>query len=209
MEEYWDCQPRAQSPTPTPSTSTSMNASASILSDYNWYQQTLLAVEHNKGWAAELQCYLKDMPADVTKETDIVEWWQLCRIFSQIQASSKKWKGSCSTVPNTCSDCPWHPPMSSVICPLWATVFISQTSGWQSTHMTQINKIWRTPVGEVCVVQWHSWSCCMELCRGWGGWTRWLWGVSCGRCVGRQVQQRSRWVCYRMIGWSADVYTSI
>jgi hypothetical protein len=70
--------------TPTPSTSTSVNASldTSILSDYNQYWQTLVANEHNKGWAAELWCYLKPMPVDVTKDTDIIEWWQVCLIVS-------------------------------------------------------------------------------------------------------------------------------
>jgi hypothetical protein len=63
-----------------------MNASASTLSDYDRYWQTLVASEHNEGWTAELRRYLKDMPPDVTKETDIVEWWQVCQIISQIQA---------------------------------------------------------------------------------------------------------------------------
>jgi hypothetical protein len=32
----------------------------------------------DEGWQAELRRYLKDLPADVTKDTDIVKWWQVC-----------------------------------------------------------------------------------------------------------------------------------
>jgi len=35
----------------------------------SWHRKT------TRVGAAELRYYLKDMPADVTKETDIVEWW--------------------------------------------------------------------------------------------------------------------------------------
>jgi len=31
----------------------------------------------NEGWASELWRYLKDLPTDVTKDTDIIEWWQV------------------------------------------------------------------------------------------------------------------------------------
>jgi hypothetical protein len=63
--------------------STQANADAedldnpSLSSEFNRYCQTLIAKDDNKGWAAKLWCYLKEMPADVTKDTDIVEWWQV------------------------------------------------------------------------------------------------------------------------------------
>jgi len=33
--------------------------------------------EEDEGWQAELQRYLKDLPSDVTKDTDVVKWWQV------------------------------------------------------------------------------------------------------------------------------------
>ena len=51
--------------------------SDSILSDFNHHCLTLL-LGQKEGWQAELCRYLKDMPANVMKETDIVEWWQVC-----------------------------------------------------------------------------------------------------------------------------------
>lgn len=116
MEDYWSRQPRAQST--SPSTSTSMNTApprTSILSDYDQYRQSLMASEDDEGWAAELRYYLKDMPADVTKETDIVEWWQvsfvyLNEVFGLIQLTE-----SCSPVSDTCADCSRRPPMPGVI----------------------------------------------------------------------------------------------
>lgn len=51
----------------------------SVLSDFDRHRRELLhSEEANEGWQAELRRYLKDLPSDVTKDTDIVEWWQVC-----------------------------------------------------------------------------------------------------------------------------------
>ena len=51
----------------------------SILLEFDHHRLTLLlSQEEDKGWQAELCQYLKDMPTDVTKDTNIVEWWQVC-----------------------------------------------------------------------------------------------------------------------------------
>lgn len=83
MEKYWKNQfqaPPIVLPTEdATSGNTGLAAGASVLSDYERYCHTLLAnMELCNGWEAELHCYLKDMPADVSPETDIVEWWQVC-----------------------------------------------------------------------------------------------------------------------------------
>jgi hypothetical protein len=61
---------------------TTDNASAekanALISEYDQYYQTLVEMDDDKGWASELKHYLKDRPADVLKETDIVQWWQVC-----------------------------------------------------------------------------------------------------------------------------------
>jgi hypothetical protein len=33
-------------------------------------------MDDKEGWALELRQYLKDRPANVKKDTDIVQWWQ-------------------------------------------------------------------------------------------------------------------------------------
>jgi len=51
------------------------------LSEFDRHRRTLVtAAEEDDGWATELRCYLKDMPANVSKETDIIRWWQVFRI---------------------------------------------------------------------------------------------------------------------------------
>jgi hypothetical protein len=61
---------------------TTDNASAekanALISEYDQYYQTLVEMDDDKGWASKLKYYLKDRPADVLKETDIVQWWQVC-----------------------------------------------------------------------------------------------------------------------------------
>jgi len=73
MERYSRTQLIDMNPTPAP---TLLAESDSILSDFDCHHLTLLSGQE-QGWQAELHRYLKDMPANVTKETDIVEWWQV------------------------------------------------------------------------------------------------------------------------------------
>lgn len=81
MEKYWKNQPQMPATVLPTDITGSDTGSASVLSDYDQYRRTLLSTMECDGWAAELRRYLKDMPADVSPETDIVEWWQVCFIF--------------------------------------------------------------------------------------------------------------------------------
>lgn len=56
-------------------------------SEFDRHRRTLLQQSqgHNGvgGWAAELHHYLSDLPADVKKDMDIVQWWQVRSIHLQ------------------------------------------------------------------------------------------------------------------------------
>ena len=70
--------------------STALNKSASTqattsqetptLSEFDKHRETLLSDDMEEGWASELRQYLGTMQRDVTKQTDIVEWWQVSQI---------------------------------------------------------------------------------------------------------------------------------
>jgi hypothetical protein len=79
MEAYWLKRPRAGSTTRTTQANTDTEDldNPSLGSEFDRYRLTLVAKDDDEGWAAELRRYLKDMPADVTKDTDIVDWWQV------------------------------------------------------------------------------------------------------------------------------------
>jgi hypothetical protein len=47
-----------------------------LASEYDCYRQSLLQTGNGEGWSSELRCYLNDRPGDVTKDTNIVKWWQ-------------------------------------------------------------------------------------------------------------------------------------
>jgi hypothetical protein len=80
MEQYWKTRPTADSSTSTQSApDITLIEDASILSEYDRHRMTLLSNQaEDKGWQAELRRYLKDLPSNVMKDTDIVEWWQVC-----------------------------------------------------------------------------------------------------------------------------------
>jgi hypothetical protein len=82
MEEYYRSRPRAEptTPPPTPTDSTTASpttASASVMSEFDRFRLSRITEDSEEGWASELRRYLKEIPADVTKDTDIVAWWQV------------------------------------------------------------------------------------------------------------------------------------
>jgi hypothetical protein len=86
MAEYWMTRPRAEQTTLTVSTAHTASHStnsASIMSDFDRHR-LLLLTEDDEGWAAELRRYLKDMPADVTKDTDVINWWQVSPLVAYV-----------------------------------------------------------------------------------------------------------------------------
>ena len=87
MEQYWKI--RSHTPTHEPSAvqnpQGSSGVSNTVLSDFDHYNQSLVTKNDNEGWASEKCHYLKEMPADVTKDTDVIEWWQVCAALSYIE----------------------------------------------------------------------------------------------------------------------------
>ena|ERR1700679_2437487 len=80
MEKYWENRPRSTPSTGIPTNDEDIQVTASVLSDFDRYRRSLVAIEDDEGWQSELRRYLKDMPADVTAETDIIRYWQV-RVF--------------------------------------------------------------------------------------------------------------------------------
>jgi len=76
MAQYYKTRPR---PIPR-QTNTGIHAEQAadclILSEFDKLRETLLAADAEEGWASELRRYLGTMQRDVTKNTDLVEWWQ-------------------------------------------------------------------------------------------------------------------------------------
>ncbi len=47
-----------------------------LLSEHNCYHQFFLQMNDREGWSSKLRHYLNDRPGDITKDTNIVKWWQ-------------------------------------------------------------------------------------------------------------------------------------
>jgi len=73
-----------------PSTLATLNGSAQTeaatssetptLSEFDKHRETLLSDDMEEGWASELRRYLSTMQREVTKQTDIIEWWQVSKL---------------------------------------------------------------------------------------------------------------------------------
>lgn len=84
MEEYWTLHKALVdsgcATTNTIDDDSTVSTVKTMESEYDRHRRILVqqaVYEHNAGWAAELRRYLKDMLEDVSKETDIVQWWSV------------------------------------------------------------------------------------------------------------------------------------
>jgi hypothetical protein len=81
MEQYWKARPTAPPIVPT---DRAQPIHESLLSEFDRHRLALLSSQdEDEGWQSEMRRYLKDLPADVTKDTDIVKWWQVCMSIVQ------------------------------------------------------------------------------------------------------------------------------
>src|SRR5882757_9493507 len=76
MSQYYNTRP------PLPPQINAINpaengADAPVLSEFDKLRETLLTADAEEGWASELRHYTSTMQRDVTKHTDLVEWWQV------------------------------------------------------------------------------------------------------------------------------------
>ena len=87
MEEYW--QPPESNAESKIDDHTARTARATEHSNIRWLESEFdhhrqMLIEQSRqseaggGWSAELRHYLSDLPMDVTKKTDVVQWWAVC-----------------------------------------------------------------------------------------------------------------------------------
>jgi hypothetical protein len=87
MEQYWKTRPTALPVVPTEDPNNEAHHE-SLLSEFDRHRLALLSnQDEDEGWQSEMRRYLKDLPADVTKDTDIVKWWQVCVSIVQLRQS--------------------------------------------------------------------------------------------------------------------------
>jgi hypothetical protein len=79
----------------TPSESSLINANTlapteTLGSEFDRHRRTLVeaaARQQRSGWAAELRQYLNNVPDDVSKDSDIIQWWSVGHSFISIRIS--------------------------------------------------------------------------------------------------------------------------
>jgi hypothetical protein len=76
MEVYHNNKPTVST---TPAPETSETAEQGDEDEYDAHRKQLLRKSiQDEGWRSELHRYLDVIPADVGKDTDIIEWWGVC-----------------------------------------------------------------------------------------------------------------------------------
>ena len=89
MVRYWEARPEGRvEPTCTNLAANAGHGSDSESDDndldrkFAHYRQTLISQDNREGWSAELRCYLNDMPANIDKDMDLVQYWQVSISFT-------------------------------------------------------------------------------------------------------------------------------
>lgn len=84
MDTYYRQRPRAQAAS-TATQDPQVEGSKALSSEFDRYRQQLVDIDDDEGWASELRWYLKDRPADITKHTNIVTWWQVSWLITPVK----------------------------------------------------------------------------------------------------------------------------
>jgi len=84
MFQYYKDRPSTTSLSRTNENLTECATQAPVLSEFDRLRKSLLTDDAEEGWASELRRYLGRMERDVTKETDLVEWWQVSKFLALI-----------------------------------------------------------------------------------------------------------------------------
>jgi hypothetical protein len=77
MAKYWRTRPQQIDRPPSPTQSPSENDNEPFMSDYDRLRLSLVTQGVSEDWRLELRRYLQDVPADVTRDADIVDWWSV------------------------------------------------------------------------------------------------------------------------------------
>ena len=77
MKKYWPLRLHQVSRQPVLSPSPTLAVQPdSLATDFDRWRWELLNQNQDRGWQDELKSYL--VPCDVSKDVDLVEWWQVC-----------------------------------------------------------------------------------------------------------------------------------
>jgi hypothetical protein len=82
MAQYYRNRPRASDAVAADTLAADLGIvtnNAPVLSEFDKHRKQLLTDDAQEGWVSELRRYLSTMQGDVTKDTDLVEWWQVRR----------------------------------------------------------------------------------------------------------------------------------
>jgi hypothetical protein len=82
MAEYWKTNPKPSGQLSSPGSpsqpSLDHDSEEPFMSEYDIHRLALLNESiSNEDWQLELRRYLLDVPAEVTRDTDIVDWWSV------------------------------------------------------------------------------------------------------------------------------------
>ena len=86
-----------------------------FLSEFDLHRQQLISEGSVEEWHMELRRYLRYVPADVTRDTDIIDWWSVSTSLSLFYRFTDWCTESRYSISYIGSHRPRRPPQPSII----------------------------------------------------------------------------------------------
>ena len=78
MPDYWDSNPAADPPACMETNISALEDNNTLESEFDRHRRSMVTQNigsGGEGWATKLHRYLDNLPSDVTKDTNVIEWW--------------------------------------------------------------------------------------------------------------------------------------
>ena len=140
-----------------------------ITSEFNWHHLTLISEEQEEGWQAEICRYLKDLPVNITRNTDIIAWWQVCVSHILIFPHYLLFSGKQFSFPNLLTPCFRFLAMPGILRCMWTFIFEWWRNCCEVPCVVGCWPVWGTTDHKICMVGQHWGSCMLEFILDGGG----------------------------------------
>ena len=109
MQDYWDSNPAADPPARMETNISALEDNNTLESEFDHHCRSMVTQNigsGGEGWATEPHRYLDDLPSDVTKDTNVIEWWAVstnslmfCMSLTIVQNHTNSYRTSSNRCP--------------------------------------------------------------------------------------------------------------
>ena len=121
----------------------------------------------DKGWQEELCRYLKDLPSNIEKETDIIKWWRVCCPNMCRNINIWWFTGKWVLISHPSVNCHWLPRLSSIFGDEIIVAWNLSQSDNECWHYEEVLECVSCESEGMCLEQAIRWICILCYLSMW------------------------------------------